>query len=194
MARHTDTRQRVLRTAADLFRSQGYHGTGLNQVLAEGGAPKGSLYFHFPGGKEQLAVEAVELGGRQLCETITGLLASAPDPASGVDSVVAALADELERSGFRRGCPVGTIAQDTVDNEAIRRACAAAFASWHAIVEQALRVGGVPVGAAAGLATMVLAAVEGAQLLARSQKDTAPLRSVGTQLRELVKSHLPQGR
>src|SRR3954470_2455016 len=99
MAKHGETRERLLRTAATLFRSQGYHGTGLNQVLAEGGAPKGSLYFHFPGGKEQLAVEAVELGGRQVCETITGLLAAAADPVSGVDSVVAALADDLERSG-----------------------------------------------------------------------------------------------
>jgi TetR/AcrR family transcriptional repressor of lmrAB and yxaGH operons len=194
MARRTDTRLRVLQTAAHLFRSQGYHGTGLNQVLAEGGAPKGSLYFHFPGGKEQLAVEAVELGGRRLCETITGLLASAPDVASGVDSVVTALADDLERSGFRHGCPVGPIAQDTVDNEAIQRACAAAFASWHATVERALRAGGVPARAASDLATMVLAAVEGAQLLARSQKDATPLRSVGAQLRELVRSHLPEGR
>jgi TetR/AcrR family transcriptional regulator, lmrAB and yxaGH operons repressor len=54
--RRTDTRERVIQTAAGLFRAQGYHATGLNQVLAEGGLPKGSLYFHFPGGKEQLAV------------------------------------------------------------------------------------------------------------------------------------------
>ncbi|MGW2312246.1 TetR family transcriptional regulator, partial [Actinomadura luteofluorescens] len=69
-----ETRERVLRTAAELFQRQGYHGTGLNQVLAESGAPKGSLYFHFPDGKEQLASESVALSGRAVGEALAGAL------------------------------------------------------------------------------------------------------------------------
>lgn len=193
MPRRTDTRQRVLHTAAELFRRQGYQATGLNQVLQEGGAPKGSLYFHFPGGKEQLAVEAITLAGTELCDTIAGVLASATDPVSGVDGVVRALADDLVRSDFRRGCPLGTVAQTTVDNDAIRQACAAVFETWRRLVERALVAGGVPKDVAPSLATMTIAAVEGGQLLARNQKDVAPLLAVGTQLTELIRAHLREG-
>lgn len=182
----------MLRTAAELFRAQGFHATGLNQVLAEGGAPKGSLYFHFPGGKEQLAVEAVAYGGAVLREAIEVLLADAPDAVSGVDGLVDALSGEMVRSGFRLGCPVGVIAQDTVDIDAIRSACAAAFESWRAAIEDFLVGQGVSRKVAPGLATTVLAAIEGAQLLARSQQDVAPLRSVGESLRGLVRTHLPK--
>src|SRR6266545_1604570 len=110
MVRRTDTRQRVLHTAVELFRTQGYHGTGLNQVLAEGGAPKGSLYFHFPGGKEQLAVEAVALGGTELCAMIAATLAAARNPVAGLDAIVDAIATDLAESDFRRGCPIATVA------------------------------------------------------------------------------------
>ncbi|HEY8491429.1 MAG TPA: helix-turn-helix domain-containing protein, partial [Dehalococcoidia bacterium] len=66
MSRPTDSRQRMIRAMSRLMQRQGFHATGLNQVLAESGAPKGSLYFHFPGGKEQLAAEAVQASGDRL--------------------------------------------------------------------------------------------------------------------------------
>jgi TetR/AcrR family transcriptional regulator, lmrAB and yxaGH operons repressor len=182
MPRRTDTRDRVLRTAAELFRTQGYHGTGLNQILEEGAAPKGSLYFHFPGGKEQLAIEAVGLGAAQSGAVMAELLDAAPDAASGVAAVISALAAELEGSGFRSGCPVATIAEDTVDNDAIRSACADAFEMWRAILERFL----VRHGAPADLAVVMLAAVEGARVLARNQKDAESLYAVGRHLTKLV--------
>lgn len=185
MGRRTDTRERVLHTAIELFRSQGYHGTGLNQVLAEGGAPKGSLYFHFPGGKEQLAVEAVTVGGSKLCAMIAAMLAAAPDPVSGLDAMIDAIAADLAGSDFRRGCPVATVAQDASSSDPIRLACATAFASWRAAIEHFLLRHNVP--NAADLATTLLAAIEGAQILARNQKDTAPLYAVARQLRGLLR-------
>ncbi|WP_436493530.1 TetR/AcrR family transcriptional regulator [Actinokineospora sp. HUAS TT18] len=183
MGRRTDTRERTLRTAATLFRTQGYHGTGLNQILAEGGLPKGSLYFHFPGGKEQLAAEAVTLAAGELCDWVRTTLAAAPDPASGLDAVIAGLAEHLAASDFQRGCPIGTVAPDGGD--VVRAACATAFASWHAVTRDFLVHHGVP--HADALATTVLAALEGAQLLARTTHDTAPLYAVGATLRTLVK-------
>src|SRR5947208_2244152 len=179
MAPRTDTRERTLRTAANLFRAQGYHGTGLNQVLAEGGLPKGSLYFHFPGGKEQLAAEAVALAGTELCAMVRALLDAAPDVASGIDAVVGALAADLEQSDYTNGCPIATVAYDTTDNDLIRTACASAFQSWQEVLEQFCAKHGVPVE----LASTALAAVEGGLLLARNQRDTAPLRRVGEHLK-----------
>src|SRR5260370_25634346 len=105
MTPRTQTRERLLHAAAGLFRSQGYASTGLSQVLAEGGAPKGVLYFHFPGGKEQLAAEAVALAGRQLCEMITAVLAAAPDPRTGSGPGAGLFGRALGAPVLPEGCP-----------------------------------------------------------------------------------------
>ncbi len=89
----------MIRTAAGLFRAQGYHATGLNQVLAEGGLPKGSLYFHFPGGKEQLAVESLQRAGDELRAGIAETLASTPEPAAALDRILALLGEHLVEPG-----------------------------------------------------------------------------------------------
>ena len=84
----TDTRERIIRVAAELFRRQGYDGTGLNQILDESGAPRGSLYFHFPGGKQQLAVEAVVASGAMLGKGMERSLDSADDVAKGIARII----------------------------------------------------------------------------------------------------------
>ncbi|PPK70488.1 TetR/AcrR family transcriptional regulator [Actinokineospora auranticolor] len=185
MPRRTDTRDRTLRTAAELFRTHGYHGTGLNQVVAEGGLPKGSLYFHFPGGKEQLAAEAVGLAGAEVCAWVDRAFTETPDAVGALAAITGFLADELAASGFRRGCPIGTLAQDAGDAEPVRAACAEAFRAWHGVVRGHLARHGLPDPDA--LATTFLAAVEGAQLLSRNQRDTAPLRAVATALAPLLR-------
>ncbi|WP_147254987.1 TetR/AcrR family transcriptional regulator [Pseudonocardia hierapolitana] len=185
MPRRSDTRERVIRTAAGLFRAQGYHATGLNQVLAEGGLPKGSLYFHFPGGKEQLAVEALHRAGEELCAAITGVLESTADPAAALDRVLALLGEHLVATDFREGCPVATVALDAAaQSEPIRLACTGVYDSWEGLVAQHLRAAGVH--GADGLATVLVAAVEGAILLARTRRDVTPLQTVGTHLRALL--------
>src|SRR4051812_44388104 len=103
-----ETRERVLRTAGDLFQRQGDHGTGLNQVLAESGAPKGSLYFHFPDGKEQLASESVALSGRAVGEELAEAVLAAPDGRAGLAALSEHFARNLVESGFSKGCPVAT--------------------------------------------------------------------------------------
>jgi TetR/AcrR family transcriptional repressor of lmrAB and yxaGH operons len=183
--RRTDTRDRAIRTAATLFRAQGYHATGLNQVLAEGGLPKGSLYFHFPGGKEQLAVESLQRSGEELCAAIAAALASTTDPAVAFDRILAALGEHLVATDFREGCPVATVALDAAaQSEPIRVACEGVYDSWEGLVAQHLRAAGVQ--GADGLATVLVAAVEGAILLARTRRDVTPLQTVGTHLRALL--------
>jgi TetR/AcrR family transcriptional repressor of lmrAB and yxaGH operons len=175
----------VIRTAAGLFRAQGYHATGLTQVLAEGGLPKGSLYFHFPGGKEQLAVESVRLSGDELGEGIAAALASTPEPADALDRVLALLGEHLVATDFREGCPVATVALDAAaQSEPIRAACAGVYDSWQDLVAAHLRAAGAD--DAEGLATTFVAAVEGAVLLARTRRDVTPLHTVGTHLRAML--------
>jgi TetR/AcrR family transcriptional regulator, lmrAB and yxaGH operons repressor len=179
MAKRGETRERLLRTAATLFRTQGYHATGLNQVVEEGRAPKGSLYFHFPGGKEQLAAESVAVSAGEIHANLRA--------AADLDGALELFAQALVSSGFRNGCPVATVALDAAaESEPIRAACAAAYASWQDVLVGFLERQGVSPERAPGLATTVLAAVEGALLLAKTRRDVTPLRQVAADLRVLI--------
>jgi TetR/AcrR family transcriptional repressor of lmrAB and yxaGH operons len=192
MARRTDTRQRMLDTAADLFHSQGYHATGLTQLTTAGGAPKGSLYFHFPGGKEQLAAEAVRLSSERTGALLAAILRDAPDVATAIDRTAAALAAFLTESDFRRGCPLATVALDAAaESEPIREACADGYSAWHQVLQEYLAGQGVPAARADELATVALAALEGGLLLARTRRDLAPLRAVATHLHATLDRELP---
>ena len=183
MVRRTDTRQRMLDTAAGLFQTQGYHATGLTQLTTAGGAPKGSLYFHFPGGKEQLAAEAVQLSSERTGALLEAILNDAPDPATAIDRAVGALAGFLSESGFQRGCPLATVALDAAAaSEPIREACVDGYASWHAVLAGYFSAQGLSTARADELATIVLAAIEGGLLLARTRRDLAPLSAVATHL------------
>lgn len=187
MPRRTDARERVLRTASELFRTRGYHGTGLNQVIAESGAPKGSLYFHFPGGKQQLAAESVERSGGEFCELFGRVLRDARTPAGALDAAVRALAENLAASDFQHGCPIATVAlESTVDIDVVRQAGDRAYRSWLDVLADFLREHGFSASRARDLAVLVIAAIEGALLLARTQRDTAPLYTVAGQLARLI--------
>jgi TetR/AcrR family transcriptional regulator, lmrAB and yxaGH operons repressor len=175
----------MLETAAGLFHAQGYHATGLNQLLSAGDAPRGSLYFHFPGGKEQLAAEAAALSAERLREALRQTIESSDEPDEALTAVVELLGQELLDSDFRAGCPLSTLALDAAaDSEPIRRACAEGYASWCAVIERFLTAHRV--ANPAQLAVMILASIEGGLLLARTQRDLAPLRAVAEQVRRLV--------
>ncbi|MET7772460.1 TetR/AcrR family transcriptional regulator [Nocardia sp. NPDC005366] len=186
MTPRTDSRQRFLDAAADLFHTQGYHATGLNQLVGAGGAPKGSLYFHFPGGKEQLAAEALSQSSARLRDTLRAVLI-----AGDIDAVVDALAATLTDSDFQRGCPLATVALDaSAASEPIRQACADGFESWRVAIEEFLRDKGIGEPRAAELATVALAMIEGGLLLARTRRDIAPLRAVADHLRTTLEREL----
>lgn len=185
MPRGTETRQRMLDSAADLFHTQGYHATGLNQLVAAGGAPKGSLYFHFPGGKEQLAAEALEVSGERLGGVLRQLLEAAADPADAIATVVELLAKTLAESDFRRGCPIATVALDAAaESEAIRSACAGSYGAWHRTIADYLARQGIEPERAEALAVVALSSIEGALMLAKLNRDLAPMYAVGAHLRE----------
>ncbi|MBF6212386.1 TetR/AcrR family transcriptional regulator [Nocardia puris] len=187
MPPRTDSRQRFIDAAADLFHTQGYHATGLNQLVSAGGAPKGSLYFHFPGGKEQLAAEALARSSEQLRDLLADALA-----AGDTDAVVEALAENLRASDFQRGCPLATVALDASSaSEPIRQACAEGFESWRLAIAEFVRRKGIEAARADALSVLALSMIEGALLLARTQRDLTPLRVVAEHLRTTLESEQP---
>ena len=182
-----DSRQRMIRTMGRLLQRQGFHATGLNQVVAESGAPKGSLYHHFPAGKEQLAVEAVRSAGEHAAGAMASTLASRTTAAEAIRAVVTGMAVALERSGFEYGCPIATVALEvSSDSAPVREACDEVFASWERLIAGRLVADGAAPTAAAETATVVLAALEGGLILARTRQDPDPLLAVADAVGRLL--------
>ncbi|MET9245330.1 TetR/AcrR family transcriptional regulator [Nonomuraea sp. NPDC003709] len=191
MAPRGQTRQQILDAAQTLFQRQGYHATGVNQILSEAGAPKGTLYFHFPGGKEQLAVETVTRAAAEWGQAIDAVLAQA-DPAAAAHAITDLLGTVLQQSGFRDGCPLATVALEiAADSDQVQAACSHGYQHWITLIAARLRERGIPDDAAAELAVFILSTIEGALLLARVQRDTAPLRQAATRLAALIKQEIP---
>ncbi len=180
------SRGRLVEATGRLLRRQGYHATGLAEVVAESGAPRGSLYFYFPGGKEELACEAIAAAGASWRARLEEVIEAAADPGQAAEAVCRTLADELTGSAFQDGCPIATVALEAAGvSEPVRRACAEQLAGWEALIAKKLVAAGLPEAAAATAATFVLGAVEGATLLARVRRDPAPLLATGALLRAL---------
>lgn len=180
-----DSRQRLLDTASRLFRVQGYHATGLNQIVDESQAPKGSLYHYFPDGKEQLAAEAMVNAGKTLRNKLAGL--GSLSPAAAIDRLVEVSIEELTASDYRDGCPVATVALETnSSSETIREVCQQIFGGALQILTQWLMTKGLEGERARVLALTVFSAYEGALMLSKVQKSPQPLREVAAQLKVFV--------
>jgi TetR/AcrR family transcriptional repressor of lmrAB and yxaGH operons len=179
------TRKKLVETTAALLRCQGYHATGLSQIVAESGAPRGSLYFYFPGGKDDLAIAALSASSDAWRARILAVLAEARDLGGALDALVTAVGDDLEASGWVNGCPVATVALEST-SEPVRAMVAAHFQRWLDLSLELLTRFGVARPLAQELGLVGLAALEGALLLARVQRSRAPLVSVGRALRMMV--------
>jgi TetR/AcrR family transcriptional repressor of lmrAB and yxaGH operons len=184
MAPRGESKKRALRTASELFRRQGYNGTGLNQILEESGTPKGSLYFHFPGGKSELAVQSVTRSGQTIGHAIGQVLESTDDVAEALGRVIDFLAADLRHSDYAHGCPVGSVAVDVAStSDEIRRACQAVFDDWAATIARRLEAAGWDERRAAEDALVVVSLLEGALVVARARRDTAPFEAVARHVR-----------
>ncbi|MFF0732246.1 TetR/AcrR family transcriptional regulator [Streptomyces chartreusis] len=178
-------RERMVFSAAQLIRREGVAATGMREVAAHASAPRGSLQHYFPGGKEQLVNEAVGWAGRYAGNRIARFLAALPEPTpSGLFAeMVRQWTDEYEGVGFAGGCPVAAATVDCAQStESTREAAAAAFATWTGPVSRALAEMGVPEERSAGLATLMISALEGAILMARAERDVRPLTTVSREL------------
>lgn len=177
MPRKSDAKTNLVETSIRLFQRQGYNGTGLDQLLRESQAPKGSFYHHFPGGKQALALAAIKQAGRE----VSGLIEQAIkdcSPPDAVRSLARAIGNWFESTNFSGGCPITSVLLETAPASAeLHHACRRVFEDWEAILEQHFVEH--KLGADARVfAQTTIAAIEGAWILSRAKESVEPFENV----------------
>jgi AcrR family transcriptional regulator len=169
----TDTKERILAATAEMFRRYGYTGTGMKQIVANANAPFGSLYHHFPGGKEQLGQDVVRRAGRMYMEIVEAVFLAAPDPVTGVRDAFDGAAEVLRQTDYADACPIATVALEVAStNEPMRMATAEVFESWIARAVEIFTDRGIDATRARDLVIAFIALLEGAFILSRAAKNT----------------------
>ena len=182
----TSSREKMIASTALLLREQGLTGTSFGDVLEHSGAPRGSIYHHFPGGKAELVQEAVRLARGYVAHTIERATPDG-DPIAVLRAFIATWRRTLESSDFRAGCPVVAVAVETHDETPeLRAAVADTFAAWQSTLARLLCDNGIPAARAQRLATLIVAAIEGAVVICRAQHSTEALDEVANELEETV--------
>jgi AcrR family transcriptional regulator len=181
-------------SAALLIRERGAQPTAIADVLEHSGAPRGSAYHYFPGGRTQLLCEAIDYAG----EYVAAKIDKADTGLDALDGLIAYYRKQLLRSDYRAGCPVvavtveaGDPAKQDQSTPVIDRA-AAAFTRWTDLIAQRLVADGVAAKRADELAMLSTTAIEGAIIVARASRDLQPLDTVHGQLRDLLRAELPE--
>jgi TetR/AcrR family transcriptional regulator, lmrAB and yxaGH operons repressor len=189
MAKATDSKGKTLVAAARLFRQQGYHGTALLDILAAAGSPRGSLYFHFPKGKEEIGAAALTIAGEAVRQAIAHAAETSESAEMFVIRVARGMASDLEKSGFKEGCPIATTALETAaQSEVLGAATRNAFQKWELEIKRGLFRLGMPAGEADLTATLVLSQLEGALLLARTYRSLEPMHRAEHALKRLLRA------
>ena len=189
-----DTRTRILETTALLLRQRGYHGTSLNDILGASGALRGSLYFHFPGGKDQLVIEVTRDSVDQVTQRLGAALAAERDPAVAVHHIYQAVGRMLEENQFTLGCPIAPVVLDSpTDMPELAELCRSAFEQWIGLLQQAFVRAGVPERRAHALALLVESSLEGLMVIARATRDRAPLLAVADEVAALIEGAVLSG-
>lgn len=187
------TKDRLVNASADLFARQGYTGTGLKQIVADAQAPFGSLYHHFPGGKEQLGAEVIRWSGARYAQLIPAIFDPAPDVATAVGNFFNGAAEQLRQTDFADACPIATIALEVAStSEPLRQATAAVFQSWLDALTGRFSAAGIAGDTARRLAIGTLAALEGAFILSRALRTTESVEIAGTAASAAVRAALPR--
>jgi len=187
----TTTREQFILTTCDLLEVQGYHATGLNQIINESGGPKGSLYYHFPDGKEGLTAEALQHVGQIVLRRIKTNLAVADNPADAVRDFILNVAYNVEHSGYQAGGPITTVALETASSsERLREICNAIYADWQTAFRERLTAGGVPDPAADQIARVIVAGLEGGIILCRTGRTQQPLHDVAATMETVIRASM----
>lgn len=175
-----ETRARIIDASAELFRRNGYTGTAVKQIVAAAEAPFASLYHFFPGGKEQLAGEAIRQSGHFYLQIWERILDAAPDVVTGVSNLFAGAAETLRQTGYADACPIATVALEVAStSEPLRIATADVFESWIAAGAGRFERAGMSGETAREVMISVLCSLEGAFLLCRAMRTTGPMESAG---------------
>ncbi len=183
-------RERLLETAIDLLRRSGLSGAGINEIVRESGAPKGSVYHYFPGGKPQIVDEALARHSERVLAFIEAALSRGDDPAARVRSLFLAFAQRLDASRYDRSCPAGTCALDLDEGWAgLRDRLGATFDAWVALIDRRLGFGDAK--RSRSFAGLLLTAIEGAYVRGRAERSSVAFREAGEWLANLAQAAAP---
>ncbi|MEO3783023.1 TetR/AcrR family transcriptional regulator [Actinocorallia sp. B10E7] len=182
MSKGRDTRMRMVGVMAEAVEEKGAAGTGINEVLRRSGAPRGSLYFHFPGGKDELVEAALRFGAGQVEELVLRAASEGGGAADAIGLLIRLLADRQEAAGFAKGCPVAAVAVEAPPGSELAGVCAEIYDGWESGLAALLAAEGHPEETAG----QVLALIEGALLLSRVRRSRLPLESAARAVHALL--------
>jgi TetR/AcrR family transcriptional regulator, lmrAB and yxaGH operons repressor len=176
-------RDKIVRAAALLFRRIGYSAAGMNDIVALSGAPKGSVYHYFPGGKEQVAQEALIYAGGLVTQTLTALAEQSGSAAELIQTYAGMLSQWLSKSDYQDGCPVTTTLLETANSlPNLSEVGREIFRGWQAIFFSKLIHDGVAEARASRLAALAIASMEGALVLSRVERRANPIEDVAKEV------------
>lgn len=182
-------RERMIVSTALLVRERGARATSLDAVLEHSGAPRGSVYHHFPGGREQLLREATDYAGEYVARRLER--EATEDPLGAVDTLLDEYRTSLLASDFRAGCPVVAVAVEAgEDGPDLRDNVVGAFDRWRQIFARGFATRGIDEARSDELALLVVSGFEGALILSRAYRDLGPLESMRSEIRARVEAEL----
>jgi TetR/AcrR family transcriptional repressor of lmrAB and yxaGH operons len=181
-------RHLIILATCRLLEKQGYPATGLNEIVKESGAPKGSLYHYFPQGKEQIVSEAILFAGKVLIERMRSELAKQDDPLQAMYEYVMNLANKVEEKHFTAGNPLTIVSVEAAgSSERISQACREVYSQIEAVLAEKMMCCGLPEPDAAEQARLTLASLEGGIILSRVYHTADPLRTIANHLRDALR-------
>lgn len=190
----SETKERILDSSGELFRRQGYMGTGVKQILAEAGAPFGSLYHFFPGGKAELGAETIRRSGFLYGLLLGEYAGPEVELAAGIRAFFAGAAETLVETDYADACPIATVALEvSSSDEGLRRACADVFEAWIEGGTERFAAEGIPREESRRLVIQMVAALEGAFVLSRALRSTEPVLLAGQASVAAIEAALSQG-
>jgi AcrR family transcriptional regulator len=190
-----ETKERILESSGELFRRQGYMGTGVKQILTEAGAPFGSLYHFFPGGKSELGAETVRRSGFLYGLLLGEYAGPEVELASGIRAFFAGAAETLRDTDYADACPIATVALEmSSTDEEMREACADVFNGWFDGGTVRFMHEGLPRETARRLVIQMICGLEGAFVLSRALRSTEPVERAGEAIVTAIEAALAEAR
>lgn len=187
------TKDRILQSTAELFRRQGYTGTGMKQIAAEAAAPFGSVYHFFPGGKEELGAETIKASGRLYGQLFASIALQAPDVLSAVHDFFEGAGETLRETDYADACPIATVALEVAStSEPLRLATAEVFEEWIEGATAYFVHAGIARPQARELGLAMLSLLEGAFIFSRAMRTTEPMAVAGAAAVAAVREALHQ--
>ncbi|SEW16134.1 TetR/AcrR family transcriptional regulator [[Clostridium] fimetarium] len=182
-----NTKENLIETAAKLFETKGYYATGLNEILAESGAPKGSLYYHFPKGKEQLALAAIYSEGEKIKSKVLVSLQNIENPVEAIVSIIEIIATAIDSDQKTKDMTISLIALETyLTSDVLRNACLEIYTSLENIYAEKLIKSGIDKDNAYKLGCVISEMIEGGITYSLVKKNGNPLRLIAEQIPRLL--------